>query len=417
MRLRTLGLLALLVWGLACAGPSQQSAPLRLEFWTIQLRPRFDDYMNRVIAAFEDANPGIHVDWIDLPQKSILQKLMACIAGGVPPDLVNLNTGTALLLAQNDALFELGSALPPSARELYFENLLEAANYRGGLYALPWYLSTRVLIYNKDLLARAGLDPERPPRTWEEVAEVARAVRARTPAYGYIPVVRIVDDWRMWGVPIWDPASGRALFNTPAGATRLVWYARLYEEGVIPRESLTEGFQGALDRYKQGALALLEAGPQLLLKIQSDAPSVYARTGVAPLPETPTGTLPASLMNLVVPRSSLHRDLAVEFALFLTSPANQLAFVQEVPLLPSTRQTAQDDFFRLGKGEPLQDEAIRISLQQLPQARDFSLGLDHQQDLERLLKEAVEATLYGRLEAEEALNQAALEWNRTMGLP
>ena len=98
LRLRTLGLLALLVWGLACAGPSQQSAPLRLEFWTIQLRPRFDDYMNRVIAAFEDANPGIHVDWIDLPQKSILQKLMACIAGGVPPDLVNLNTGTALLL-------------------------------------------------------------------------------------------------------------------------------------------------------------------------------------------------------------------------------------------------------------------------------------------------------------------------------
>ncbi len=417
MRLRTLGLLALLVWGLACTGPSRQPEPLRLEFWTIQLRPRFDDYMNGVVAAFEAANPGVRVDWIDLPQKSILQKLMASIAGGVPPDLVNLNTGTALLLAQNDALHDLGSALPPSARELYFENLLEAGRHREGLYALPWYLSTRVLIYNKDLLARAGLDPDRPPRTWGEVAEVARAVRARTSAYGYIPVVRIVDDWRMWGVPIWDPATGRALFNTPAGAARLAWYARLYEEGVIPRESLTEGFQGALDRYKQGALALLEAGPQLLLKIQSDAPSVYARTGVAPLPETPAGTLPASLMNLVVPRSAPHRDLAVKFALFLTSPANQLAFVREVPLLPSTRQTAQEDFFRLGKGEPLQDEAIRLSLRQLPQARDFSLGLDHQQDLERLLKEAVEATLYGRLEAGEALNQAALEWNRTMGLP
>ncbi len=412
-----LGLLVLLVWGLACAGPSRKPEPLRLEFWTIQLRPRFDDYMHGVIADFEAGHPGVRVDWIDLPQKSILQKLMASIAGGVPPDLVNLNTGTALLLAQNDALFDLGATLPAPTRELYFENLLEAARYRGGLYALPWYLSTRVLMYNKDLLVQAGLDPDSPPRTWEEVVEVARAVRTRTSAYGYIPVVRIVDDWRMWGVPICDPVTGRALFNTPAGAARLEWYARLYEEGLIPRESLTEGFQGALDRYKQGALALLEAGPQLLLKIQSDAPSVYARTGVAPLPETPTGTLPASLMNLVVPRSARHRDMAVKFGLFLTSPANQLDFVREVPLLPSTRQTAQEDYFDQGKGEPLQDEAIRLSVRQLPRARDFSLGLDHQQDLERLLKEAVEAALYGRLEPGEALNQAALEWNRTMGLP
>jgi len=248
LRLRTLGLLALLVWGLACVGPARQAEPLRLEFWTIQLRPRFDDYMRRVIAGFEAGNPGVRVDWVDLPQKSILQKLMASIAGGVPPDLVNLNTGTALLLAQNDALVDLGGALPASTRELYFENLLEASRQGEGLYALPWYLSTRVLMYNKDLLAQAGLDPDRPPRTWEEVAEVARSVRTRTSAYGYIPVVRIVDDWRMWGVPICDPVTGRALFNTPAGAARLEWYARLYEEGVIPRESLTEGFQGALDR-------------------------------------------------------------------------------------------------------------------------------------------------------------------------
>lgn len=417
MRLHLLGLVALLAWGLACGGPTRRAEPVSLEFWTIQLRPRFDDYMKGVISAFEAENPGLRVEWIDLPQKSILQKLMASIAGGVPPDLVNLNTGTALVLAQNDALLDLGDSLPPSIRERYFPNLLEAARHREGLYALPWYLSTRVLMYNKDLLAQAGLDPDRPPRTWEEVAEVARTVRARTSAYGYIPVVRIVDDWRMWGVPICEPGTGRALFNTPAGAARLEWYARLYEEGVIPRESLTEGFQGALDRYKQGGLALLEAGPQLLLKVQSDAPSVYARTGVAPLPQTPTGTLPASLMNLVIPRSARHREAALRFGIFLTSPENQLDFVREVPLLPSTRQTASDDFFRQGKGEPLQDEAIRISLQQLPQARDFSLGMESQQDLERLLKEAVEAALYGHLEPREALEEAALEWNRTMGLP
>jgi len=42
-------------------------------------------------------------------------------------------------------------------------------------------------MYNKDLLVQAGLDPDSPPRTWEEVVEVARAVRTRTSAYGYTP--------------------------------------------------------------------------------------------------------------------------------------------------------------------------------------------------------------------------------------
>jgi putative chitobiose transport system substrate-binding protein len=411
-----LGLGLVLLALVAACGRAPQAAPVRLEFWTIQLRPRFDTYMQGVISRFETDHPGLQVEWVDLPQKSILQKLMASIAGGVPPDLVNLNTSTALLLAQNEALVDLGQALAPQTRDRYFPNLWEAARYRGGLYAIPWYLSTRVLIYNKSLLGQAGLDPDKPPTTWEQVARVARVVRSRTPAYGYIPVVRLVDDWRMWGVPICDAATGRALFDTPQGAARLEWYAGLYAQGGIPRESLTEGFQGALDRYKQGSLALLEAGPQLLLKIQSDAPSVYACSGVAPLPQTPTGTLPASLMNLVVPRSSKHRAQAVEFGVFLTDPQNQLAFAREVPLLPSTVDTARDRFFRDGKGEALQDEAIRISVGQLPKARDFSLGLPRQQDLERTLKEAVESALYGRLSAREALHRAAREWDRIMGV-
>lgn len=415
-RLGGLALLLLVLGGLAACGRSR-GEEVRLEFWTIALKPRFNAYMERVIGEFEGARPGLRIEWIDLPQKSILQKFMATIAGGVPPDLVNLNTGTALLLAQNDALVDLGPLVPPDVRDRYFPNLWEAARFGDGTYAIPWYLSTRVLMYNKALLRQAGLDPARPPRTWDQVAELARAVRARTGHYGYIPVVRLVDDWRMWGVPIHDPLTHRALFATPEGAERLEWYARLYQEGVIPRESLSEGYQGALDRYKQGTLAVLEAGPQLLLKIQSDAPHVYAVTGVAPLPRTPTETLPASMMNLVVPRSSRHRDRALEFALYLTNPENQLAFDREVPLLPSTEATARDEFFQRGKGDPLQDEAIRISVAQLERARDFSLGLPRQQDLERVLKEAVESTLRGRLAAREALDRAAREWDEIVGIP
>lgn len=387
----------------------------RLEFWTIALSPTFDDYIHGLIAEFERLHPGVKLTWVDLPQQATLQKLMASIAGGVPPDVVNLDTDFALVMAENQALVTMSEAVPHEVQNRYFPGLWSATEYQGEVYAVPWYVTTRVIMYNRAIFEAAGLDPDDPPDTWDELARTARAVHERTDFTGYMPSIRITNDWGMWGVPSVDRETMTATFDSPEGVARLQWYVDLFEEGVVPRETLTEGYRGALDRYKAGTLAILEAGPQFLLKIKSDAPDVYAATGVAPLPRTPTNTVPAATMYLAVPRSSKHRELAVELALFITSPENQLAFDKIVPILPSTMATAEDDYFQTGKGEPLQDQAVRISIEQLPRARDFSLGLPRQSELNRALTRAVEAALYGRIPADVALRQAAEEWNEILG--
>jgi putative chitobiose transport system substrate-binding protein len=399
----------------ACTPAPQPDGRLRLEFWTINLSPQFDSYFHRLVAEYEASHPEIRLEWIDLPQKVLEQKLMAAIAGGVAPDLVNLNTGSALVMAQNGALVDLQPLVSDEIRGRYFPALWQAASLDGGVYAIPWYVTSRVLIYNKAILRQAGLDPERPPRTWEEVAEMARVVRRRTSAYGYMPSVRMIDEWSMFGVPIVDRSRRRAVFDSPQGVARLAWFVDLYRQGLIPRETLAEGYQGALDRYRSGSLAVLDTGPQMLLKIRSEAPSVYATSGLAPLPRTPTGTVPAAVMNFVVPRPCRHRAQALELGLFLTSPQNQLAFDRLTPVLPSTVDTARDAYFRRpDTGDPLLDEALRISARQLPRARDFALGLPHQQDLNRFLQEAVEAAMYGSATPEQALHQAAARWNRVL---
>lgn len=383
-------------------------------FWTISLSPTYDDYLTGLVEQFEREHPGVDLVWIDLPQEVTKQKLMASIAAGDPPDLVNLDTEFALMLAQNGALTDLTGLVTKEQQERYFPNLWQACWFAGGTYAVPWYVTTRVIMRNQRILSQAGLDPERPPATWGELDAWSRQVVERTEAVGQMPAIRIVNDWAMAGAPIIDPQTLEPSFVNPLAVAALDRYRELYRDGVMPPETLTEGYKGALDRYKAGSLAFLEAGPQFLLRIKADAPSVYQATALSPLPQTPTQMVPAATMNFAIPRSSQQRELAVELALFLTSPQAQLEFAKLVPLLPSTVETARDPYFQKGGEDPLLAEAVRLSIEQLPRARDFSLALPRQKDLLRALNDAVERAVRGEVETRQSLEEAAASWQRTL---
>lgn len=367
------------------------------------------------MARYERENPGVKLNWVDLPQSASRQKFMASIAAGQPPDLVNTSTEFCNTLAQNGALAEISSKVSVADRERYFPNLWDATALDGKVYAFPWYVTTKVVMYNKDLLKKAGLNPEEPPQTLSELDAQARKVSKNTDAVGLMPAIRIWNDWSMEGAPFIDLKDLVPLFTDPESVAVLDRYRVLYAEGVMPPETLTEGYRGALDRYKAGSLAFLEAGPQFLLRIKADAPQVYNATGICPMPKTKTDTLPAATMNFVVPRSSRHQEEAIKLGLFLTSPEAQLEFCKMVPILPSTLKTAADPYFEeVGDRDPLQAEAVRISLEQLPRARDFNLNLPRQKDLMRSLKNAVEQAIRGEKPTSEALEEAAQQWNKTL---
>ena len=367
------------------------------------------------MAQYESENPHIKLHWVDLPQFASRQKLMAGIAAGEPPDLVNTSTEFALVLAEQGAITGLNTEVEDSEKERYFPNLWAATQVEDEVYALPWYVTTKVVMMNKSLLAQAGLDPEKAPETLEELDRYARQVTQKTDAVGLMPAIRIWNDWSMEGAPFLDKEKLEPLFTAPESIKVLQRYVELYKDGIMPPETLTEGYRGALDRYKAGSLAFLEAGPQFLLKIKADAPSVYEQTAVAPMPRTQTNTLPAATMNFVVPRSCPNRKEAVKLGLFLTSPQAQLEFCKRVPILPSTIESTEDSYFQnAAKNSSLQSEAVRISLDQLPRARDFNLALPRQKDLMRALQNSVQEALRGQKTTEQALKEAAKAWNKTL---
>lgn len=410
-----LALALVLVLGLSLAlAPGAGAAPsVTLEFWTISLQPFFNDYVNGLIAAYERANPGVRVRWVDVQFAAVEQKLLAALAGGVPPDVVNLNTELTVRLAERNALVDMDAAVPAQARARYFEGLWRSTQLRGRSYAVPWYVVPNVIAYNTAIYRRAGLNPREPPESEDEMIQHARAIKDRAKVYGFMPNVdgvRMLHRFQEHGLPILSADGKRAVFDSPEHVRYLSRYVDLFKEDYFPEDTLRRGYLGATERYSAGQLGMLITGPQFLLRVKNDNPEVYAQTFVAAYPKGKGNTLHLATMTVAVPRASRNGAAAVDFALYLTNDQNQLAFSRQVVVFPSTRQAAADPFFKRGGATP-EDVARKVAAADLPHARDLSVIVPHAGDLFRVFREAVESAFYGKRTPREALEWAVRQWN------
>lgn len=401
---------------LAVMGAAAQARQVTLEFWTISLQPYFNDYINGLISRYEAQHPGVKIRWVDVQIQAIEQKLLAAIAGGVAPDVVNLNTGMVVRLAEQGALVNLDEKVPKNEKALYFEGLWESGRYKGATYGVPWYVVPDVMAYNTDLFRRAGLDPAKPPATEDEIIADAKRIKDTIKVYGFMPNVdgvRMLQRFQEAGLPVLSPDGKKAVFNSPQHVAYLAKYVDLFKQDYFPEDTIRRGYLGATERYTAGQLGMLITGPQFLLRVKKDNPDVYAKTDVAPYPLGAGKVFALPVMRLSVPKMSRNVDEAVRFALFVTNDENQLAFSKLVTIFPSTKQAAADPFFRAGGDSP-EDKARRISAQELEYAKDLEVVVPKQGELNKIFQDAIESAFFGQRTPKEALDWAVQEWNRRL---
>ncbi len=398
------------------AGPVSAVQPLPLEFWTISLQPLLTSYVDTMIGRYEDAHPGVRVRWVDLQLEAFDQKLLAAIAGGVAPDVVNLNTEMTVRMAQAGALVDMDAAVPSAVRARYFPNIWESLRVDGRAYGIPWYVEPDVLAYNRVLFRRAGLNPAHPPATMDEFIQAAVAIKQKTGVYGFMPnvdTVRLLTLFQEEGLRVLSPDRRRAVFDSPAHVALLMRYVDLFKHDMFPADTLRHGYLGATERYGAGQLAMLVTGPEFLLRVRSDGPDVYRETLVAPMPVGRGHVLDLPTMDVAVPLAGRHHAEAVDFALFVTDDENQLGFCHVVVAFPSTRAAAADPYFIQAGATPI-DRSRVIAARELGIARDLTIVTPHSDELFRIFREAVEDAFFGRMTPQQALSWAAAEWDKRL---
>ena len=413
-------LISAVAMGLAACGRSRTPSP-ELNLWTLQLAPKFNQYFADVLAAWRDDHPGEPVRWTDLPWGSVERKLLAAVFARTAPDLVNLNPPFAANLASKGGLTDLASLLPEGASQLYLPSVWQACRDPGaGLIAVPWYLTVRLSLVNRALLDQAGITE--PPLRWDQVPVFARRIRDRTGRYGLFMTTVPDDSAEMletlvqMGVTLLD-GQRRAAFDSPAGRRAFRFWTSLYQEGLLPREVVSQGQRRAIELFQSGDLAMAATGAEFLRSIQTNAPGVAAVTEPFPPVTGADGTANVALMTLAVPRQSRHQRSALELALFLTNAKNQTRFATEARVLPSSREALAEIRRALEQEEPRTDEEKQIrqarllSAETLERARVLVPALPGIKRLQKILYTQMQRSMLGQLDPDRALSQAASEWN------
>ncbi len=390
-----------------------------VEFWTMQLKPTFEGYLNGLIASWEKSHPGVKVSWVDLPASEIENKTLTAAASGKAPDLVNLNPMFANKLASAKALAPLD--LDAGLKAKYYDAAWEANTVDGQVVGIPWYLSTSVTLYNTELWKQAGLAEGAWPRTFQALGEAARTIKTKTGQQGFMPPFgdrgKFMEILAAENVPLLSADRKKGGFATPQGTTVLAFWADLYKEGIIPKESLTQGHREAIDRFQAGQTAVFPAGPQFLGIVRQNSPKLYAKLAVGPQITGASGKIGVGVMNLVIPQASTKRDLALDLAKFVTSGENQLAFCKLVPILPSVKDTAKDPFFQAKPGAALEDQARSLAATQLRDAKLLVPPMPRQTELAKSLDDALQRAALGQQTPAQALEQAAKEWEAILATP
>lgn len=384
----------------------KQKSQNEVIFWTLQMSD-FSDYMNGVIADFEQQNPGIKIKWIDVPFSEGEKRTLASVLSDNPPDLINLNPDFSATLAQKGALYEI----PKSAGEQFVPEIIDSLTYNGKLYSLPWYATSAVTIYNKDLLGKAGVNV---PETYEQAGKIAPVIKEKNGAYVLLP--NITENDTMLKILNKYGVNGYENINSEQSVRVFEFFKDLYAKNLIPKESITQTHREALEKYMAGNIVIFQAGANFLTMIKENAPSTYKNTDVAFQVIGDLGQNDFSLMNFVIPLKAHHKDAALKFALFLTNSENQLELAKLTNVIAVNKETLNNDFYNTYAKDDLTAKARVISAKQLNRVQPVMRSARNQKDINNLINAAVQEILLDKAPTKEILDRVSKEWKELSGL-
>ncbi|KPJ61113.1 MAG: hypothetical protein AMJ46_03435 [Latescibacteria bacterium DG_63] len=318
-----------------------QEKGARLTFW--QFWP--SEIITPIITEFEKANPGVKVEMQQLTWQNGFEKIVAAVSSGTQPDLCELGSTWVPRFAADGVLSDITSEVK-DLRESYL--FWDSCTLDGKIYGIPWVAGTRVLFYNKRLFERAGLDPEIPPRTWEELIDCADRIHALgKDVYGfgmnagerYILYKKFMPfAWGSGGDILSDDLA-HSVFSSKENVDALHFYCSLRDVSLMEK-------QDVLDMaFKQGKLGLQISGGWNLRTIPSDVPELEFGVALVPKRALDRG-FHASFAGsevLVTFVKSKHKREALKLARFLISKGNVISLCRSAKSVQPALKGAEND--------------------------------------------------------------------------
>ncbi len=342
------------------------AAAKELEAWS-RMTGLAQDSTKGILDNYNKANKkGVTVKFVYIPQTQGSQsdeKLLTAVAGGNPPALHYADRFTVPQFAQQGFFSDITDLAQTAGLKGadYYPFAWEEATYKDKVYALPFDTDTRALWYNKDIMKEAGLDPEKPPTTLDELRTVTKALNKKDATgqvtrYGFNPLYD--QAWAYtWGFAFkgefQDPKTKKITTAHPNNIKAMQFVKDFVDEiGVDNVDAMISACAGTAcndqnDYFWTGQSAMTCSGNWKVAQAHKYKPDV--KYGVVPMPG-PDGPAPfaswAGGWSWAIPKG--YKDLAGAFdALsYLCGNEGQLKYCKDTYHIPTNIKASQDPFFR-----------------------------------------------------------------------
>jgi multiple sugar transport system substrate-binding protein len=384
-----------------------------ITFQTWNLRANFKSYFEGLISDFEKKYPGTHVKWVDQPAEGYADKISADAAGGTLPDVVNVSPDLVAPLAKAGLALDLDKAASKYKKE-YLSGAWASHQIPGmnGTYAFPWYLNTGPLFYNKALFEKAGLDPDQPPKTYDELFADALKISDKTDGkVATLANVPTIEDFGRYGVPLMNKEGTGFTFNDAKGVELLTKYKELYDAKALDSQALTATPESSGRKFLTEAVAMNPGSALDLGNFKKQAPHLYKNIGITDQ-ITSTGHVNMYVMGVMVNSKTKHTPASVAFAHYVTDAEHQMSFAKKVAIFPSTAGSLEDPYFTKEDGTDV--TRVRVaSAKSLKTAVNYTPVLFSDQ-MKTELGNSVARALQGKQSPKEALDDAVKACDRLL---
>lgn len=431
-------LLALLLLGVGCAHKTDdRTADGRIivrywEKWT----GAEGEAMDGVIADFNAAQTNIWVEMLTVSE--ITRKMMLATAGGNPPDVAGLWAANVNVYSEKNALTPLDALMAEAGMkaEDYIPSIWRLCTHRGFTWALPSTPATVALHWNKKIFREAGLDPEHPPASLDELDRMAEQLTlvvverggqpVQIPFSALTPEEREARSFRIlrlgfsptepgwwttvyaywFGGALWD-GQGHITASTPENVRAVTWYKSYADKyGLKNMQAFGSSFgnfASPQNAFLAGQVAMVIQGVWMYNFINKFAPGL--EWGAAPFPSADPAQWPlvtvAETDVLVIPRGARHPREAFTFMRYVhTQQAMEKLCLGQRKFSPL--KAVSEEFLR---AHPNPYIKVFIDLAHSPGARAWpALPVWNEYDEEMRL--AYDRSFLGLLQPEAALQEA-----------
>ncbi|MEY8711955.1 sn-glycerol-3-phosphate ABC transporter substrate-binding protein [Mangrovibacter phragmitis] len=417
---------------LGLAFSTQAMAVTTIQFWH-SMEGQLGKEVDSLAQRFNQTHPDYKIEPVYKGnyEQSLAAGIAAFRTGNAPAILQVYEVGTATMMASKaikpvyQVFKEAGipydeSQFVPTVSGYYSDSKT------GHLLSQPFNSSTPVLYYNKDAFKKAGLNPDQPPKTWQELAIDAEKVRAAGMQCGY------ASGWQGWiqlenfsawhGLPFatenngFDGTDAKLEFNQPVQVRHIAMLEEMHKKGTF---SYFGRKDESTEKFYNGDCAMTTASSGSLADIRHYAKFNYG-VGMMPYDDT----VPNAPQNAIIGGASLWvmqgKDKATykgvaEFMKFLMKPEIAAEWHQKTGYLPITKAayelTRKDGFYDKNPGA---DIATRQMLNKPPLPFTKGLRLGNMPQIRTVIDEELESVWTGKKTPKQALDAAVERGNQLL---